>query len=91
MKSFACAHGEIQNKFWMKSKPVVSVKLSPSPNPTKSDFITQVILSIEDGFHPSKRTDLVEKDLVFRQGLFLSMGYKKIFLLFLRINSNSRK
>ena len=28
-------------------------------------------------FHPPVRVDLVEKDLVFRQGLFLSMGYKK--------------
>ena len=28
---------------------------------TKSDFITQVISSIEDGILPSARTDLVEK------------------------------
>ena len=43
------------------------MKLNPSPNPTKSDFITQVISSIEDGFIPSDRTDLVEKERqVFR-------------------------
>ena len=28
-------------------------------------------------FHPPARVDLVEKDLVFRQGLFLCKGYKK--------------
>ena len=42
-------------------KSATQMKLNPSPNPTKSDFITQVISSIEDGFIPSDRTDLVEK------------------------------
>ena len=48
-------------------KSAVQMKLNPSPNPTKSDFITQVISSIEDGFIPYDRTDLVEKERqVFR-------------------------
>ena len=46
---------------------IVRFAHGPSPNPTKSDFITQVISSIEDGFIPSDRTDLVEKERqVFR-------------------------
>ena len=45
---------------WMKS--AAQMKLNPSPNPTKSDFTTQVISPIEDGFIPSERTDLVEKE-----------------------------
>jgi len=32
------------------------------PNLTRSYFITQVISSIEDGFIPSERTELVEKE-----------------------------
>ena len=58
-------------------KSASQMKLNPSNNPTKSDFIMQVISSIKDGFIPSDRTDLVEKVLFERTGLFLSFVSEK--------------
>ena len=55
-------------------KSASQMKLNPSPNPTKSDFITQVISSIEDGFIPSDRTDLVEKERQVFRLVFLFLG-----------------
>jgi len=55
-------------------KSATQMKLNPSSNPTKSDFITQVISSIEDGFIPSDRTDLVEKERQVERLVFLFLA-----------------
>ena len=53
----------------MKSANADEIKSVPLPD--EVGFHHEVISSIEDGFIPYVRTDLVEKDLVFQQGLFL--------------------
>ena len=68
---------------WMKS--AAQMKLNPSPNLTKSDFITQVISSIEDGFIPSDRTDLVEKERQVERLVFLFLAEKERFELSRRL------
>ena len=60
-------------------KSAMQMKLNPSPNPTKSDFITQVISSIEDGFIPSDWTDLVEKERQVFRLVFLFLNYNANF------------
>ena len=52
---------ELTEQARVKSKPAVSMKLTPSFSPDEVGFHHKVILSAAGGFSPSVRTDLVEK------------------------------
>jgi len=65
------AHGEIQNKFWMKYFAIrQNVKLNP-PTRRKANFTCLRHISYcEAIFHPPVKVDLTEKDRFYSESVF---------------------